>query len=241
MCANLVRYRMAGPPPPAAELKAAHRVLKRVARVSASLQSTVPAAASSIVITRPGRRSLWHQDVLDRQAFWHSRATKMSCALTVFSSSNVATGRGAAAACAAAAQAPLHRRQRRNGLAAAAQVVAAGRRWAARVRGRRRRCSVRCRRRRRAARSSCCGRGGATRQRRRPRPAAAPHRGAPRHAGAGAAPHLSRTAEPAGPATPRHKVFGFSKQAVHSQSRRTCVSYAAHWERCAACLFVSRM
>lgn len=32
-CQNLVRYRVAGPPPPPADLKAAHRVLKRVARV----------------------------------------------------------------------------------------------------------------------------------------------------------------------------------------------------------------
>lgn len=32
-CANLVRYRVAGPGPVAADLKAAHRVLKRVARV----------------------------------------------------------------------------------------------------------------------------------------------------------------------------------------------------------------
>jgi hypothetical protein len=45
-CANLVRYRVVGCAPPAAELKAAHRVLKRVARVSAP--AAVRRAASAV-------------------------------------------------------------------------------------------------------------------------------------------------------------------------------------------------
>lgn len=53
-CANLVRYRMAGPPPPAAELKAAHRVLKRVARVIAPLLSGLPTIAIGSALTTVG-------------------------------------------------------------------------------------------------------------------------------------------------------------------------------------------